>query len=151
MVEQTVSQFISKHPKDRSSLIGIMLDVQNHYYYLPKEALAYISKSLEVPISVIYSLATFYKAFSLNPKGKHPICVCTGTACYVQGSTKLLEKIERELNIKADGPPSEDMMFNLECVRCLGCCGLAPVVTIGKDLHGKLQSTKIPKLLKQYK
>ncbi len=151
MISQIVDKFIQQHPKDQSSLIGIMLDVQNHFYYLPKESLLYISKELNIPISIIYSLATFYKAFSLKPKGKHPIAVCTGTACHVQGATKLLERFERELNIKTGGETTEDKMFNLESVRCLGCCGLAPVVTIGKDLHGKLPPNKIPKILKQYK
>lgn len=151
MVTEIVDSFIKQHPKDQSSLIGVMLDVQNHYYYLPKESLKHISKELDVPMSIIYNLATFYKAFSLKPKGKHPIAVCTGTACHVQGATKLLEKFERELNIKTGGETTVDKLFNLESVRCLGCCGLAPVVTIGKDLHGKLPPTKIPNLLKKYK
>jgi NADH:ubiquinone oxidoreductase subunit E len=151
MVAEIVDNYIKQHPKDQSSLIGVMLDVQNHFYYLPKESLFQISRELKVPISTVYNLATFYKAFSLKPKGKHPIAVCTGTACHVQGATKLLEKFERELNIKTGGETTPDKLFNLESVRCLGCCGLAPVVTIGKDLHGKLPPNKIPKLLKQYK
>jgi len=151
MVKEVIDKYIESHPKDQSSLIGVMLDVQNYYCYLPKEAMTYISKSMKVPVSTIYNLATFYKAFSLKPKGKHPIYVCTGTACHVQGATKLVEKFERELNIKLNGEPSTDMNFSLESVRCLGCCGLAPVITIGKDLHGKLPPNKIPKLLKQYK
>jgi NADH:ubiquinone oxidoreductase subunit E len=151
MVDEVIDKIIASHPKDQSSLIGVMLDTQNHYCYLPKEAMVYISKSMNIPVSTIYNLATFYKAFSLKPKGKHPIYVCTGTACHVQGATKLLEKFERELNIKSGGEPTEDKNFSLESVRCLGCCGLAPVVTIGKDLHGKLPPTKIPNLLKKYK
>jgi NADH:ubiquinone oxidoreductase subunit E len=151
MISQIVDKFIQQHPKDQGSLIGIMLDIQNHFYYLPKESLHYLSKELKIPISTIYNLATFYKAFSLKPKGKHPIAVCTGTACHVQGATKLLERFERELKIKTGGATTEDKLFNLESVRCLGCCGLAPVVTIGKDLHGKLPPNKIPKILKQYK
>lgn len=151
MISQIVDKIIQQHPKNQGSLIGIMLDIQNHFYYLPKESLYHISKELDIPISTIYNLATFYKAFSLKPKGKYPIAVCTGTACHVQGATKLLERFERELKIKTDGETTEDKMFNLESVRCLGCCGLAPVVTIGKDLHGKLPPNKIPKILKQYK
>ncbi len=151
MVEEIIDKIIESHPKDQSSLIGVMLDTQNHYCYLPKEAMVYISKSMNIPVSTIYNLATFYKAFSLKPKGKHPIYVCTGTACHVQGATKLLEKFERELKIKSGGEPTEDKNFSLESVRCLGCCGLAPVVTIGKDLHGKLPPTKIPNLIKKYK
>jgi NADH:ubiquinone oxidoreductase subunit E len=151
MVQDIVDNFIQKHPKDQSSLIGIMLDVQNYYYYLPKESLFYISRQLKIPISTVYNLATFYKAFSLKPKGKYPIAVCTGTACHVQGATKLLEKFERELNIKSGGETTEDNLFNIESVRCLGCCGLAPVVTVGKELHGKLPPNKVPQILKKYK
>ena len=151
MVEEIVDKFVEKHPKDQSSLIGVMLDVQNHYYYLPKTAMLRISEKMNIPLSIIYNLATFYKAFSLKPKGKHPISVCTGTACHVQGATKILERFERELNVKADGTPTADKLFSVESVRCLGCCGLAPVVTIGKDLHGKLPPNKVPKILKQYK
>jgi NADH:ubiquinone oxidoreductase subunit E len=151
MVQDIVDNFILKHPKDQSSLIGIMLDVQNYYYYLPKESLVYISRQLKIPISTVYNLATFYKAFSLKPKGKYPIAVCTGTACHVQGATKLLEKFERELNIKSGGETTEDKLFNIESVRCLGCCGLAPVVTVGKELHGKLPPNKVPQILKKYK
>ena len=147
MVAEIVDKFVAEHPKDQSSLIGVMLDVQNHFYYLPKEAMQRISTAMNIPISTIYNLATFYKAFSLKPKGKHPIAVCTGTACHVQDATKLLERFERELKIKADGTPTADNLFSLESVRCLGCCGLAPVVTIGKDLHGKLPPNKIPKIL----
>ena len=151
MVQDIVDKFIQKHPKDQSSLIGIMLDVQNYYYYLPKESLVYISRQLKIPISTVYNLATFYKDFSLKPKGKYPIAVCTGTACHVQGATKLLEKFERELNIKSGGETTADKLFNIESVRCLGCCGLAPVVTVGKELHGKLPPNKVPQILKKYK
>lgn len=151
MVQDIVDNFIQKHPKDQSSLIGIMLDVQNYYYYLPKESLVYISRQLKIPISTVYNLATFYKAFSLKPKGKYPIAVCTGTACHVQGATKLLEKFERELKIKSGGETTKDKLFNIESVRCLGCCGLAPVVTVGKELHGKLPPNKVPQILKKYK
>jgi len=151
MVEEVVEKYVASHPKDQSSLIGVMLDVQNQFYYLPKEAMVHISRTMNIPVSTIYSLATFYKAFSLKPKGKHPISICTGTACHVQGATKILEKFERELNIKTDGDPTPDGKFSLESVRCLGCSGLAPVITIGKDLHGKIPANKVPKLLKQYK
>jgi NADH-quinone oxidoreductase subunit E len=151
MVEEVVEKYVASHPKDQSSLIGVMLDVQNQFYYLPKEAMVHISRTMNIPVSTIYNLATFYKAFSLKPKGKHPISICTGTACHVQGATKILEKFERELNIKTDGDPTPDGKFSLESVRCLGCCGLAPVITIGKDLHGKIPANKVQKLLKQYK
>ena len=150
MVDEVIDKIIASHPKDQSSLIGVMLDTQNHYCYLPKEAMAYISKSMNIPVSTIYNLATFYKAFSLKPKGKHPIYVCTGTACHVQGATKLLEKFERELNIKSGGEPTEDKNFSLESVRCLGCCGLAPVVMVGEKVYGRVSPEGVRDIVAEY-
>jgi len=144
-----IDAILKKHPQDASSIIQVMLDVQNELYYLPRDVLDYISNSLHVPPSRTYNLATFYKAFSLKPKGKYPISVCTGTACHVQGAIKILDQIQRELGIK-EGETTTDKKFSVESVRCLGCCGLAPVVTIGKNLHGKLPSSKVAKILKQY-
>ncbi len=144
-----VDTILQNHPKDPSSIIQVMLDIQNELYYLPRDVIEYISDYLHVPLSRTYYLATFYKAFSLKPKGKYPIAVCTGTACHVQGAVKILEQIERELNIK-EGETSADKKFSVETVRCLGCCGLAPVVTVGKSLHGKVPTSKVSKILKQY-
>ena len=144
-----VDAILRKHPQDPSSIIQVMLDVQNELYYLPRDVLDYVSNTLHVPVSRTYGLATFYKAFSLKPKGKYPISVCTGTACHVQGAVKILDQIQRELGIR-EGETTADKKFSVESVRCLGCCGLAPVVTIGKTLHGKLPSSKVSKILKQY-
>jgi NADH-quinone oxidoreductase subunit E len=149
MDTRMIETILQRHQKTPSSIIQVMLDVQNELYYLPRDVLNYISEYLDVPLSRTYTLATFYKAFSLKPKGKHPIAVCTGTACHVQGATKILEQIERELHIK-EGETTADKKFSVECVRCLGCCGLAPVVTVGKNLHGKIPSSKVSKILKQY-
>ncbi|HTY37309.1 MAG TPA: NAD(P)H-dependent oxidoreductase subunit E [Bacteroidota bacterium] len=149
MDTQVVDSVLRKHPKDPSSIIQVMLDIQNELYYLPKDVLMYISGYLNVPPSRTYNLATFYKAFSLKPKGKHPIAVCTGTACHVQGATKIIDQLERELKIK-EGETTPDNKFSLESVRCLGCCGLAPVLTVGKNLHGKVPASKVSKILKQY-
>lgn len=149
MNEQTIGAILERHPKDPSSVIQVLLDVQNELYYLPKDILENVSKSLDVPMSRIYHLATFYKAFSLKPKGKYPIAVCTGTACHVQGAVKILEQLERELHIK-EGETTTDKKFSVESVRCLGCCGLAPVVTIGKNLHGKVPVSKVSRMLKEY-
>jgi len=149
MDAQAVETILQKHPKDPSSIIQVLLDIQNELYYLPREVLEHVSKSLDVPLSRTYSLATFYKAFSLKPKGKYPIAVCTGTACHVQGAVRILEQIERELSIK-EGETTSDKKFSVETVRCLGCCGLAPVVTVGKNLHGKVPMAKVSKILKQY-
>ncbi len=149
MDAQVLDTILQRYPQDPSYIIQVLLDVQNELYYLPKEALEEVSKHLHVPISRSYHLATFYKAFSLKPKGKFPIAVCTGTACHVQGAVKILEQIERELHIK-EGETTADKKFSLESVRCLGCCGLAPVVTVGKHLHGKVPVSKVTKILKQY-
>ncbi len=150
MEMQVVNKILEKHPKDPSSVIQVLLDVQNELYYLPKDVLLHVSSSLNVPLSRTYNLATFYKAFSLKPKGKHPISVCTGTACHVQGAVKILDQIQRELRIK-EGETTPDMKFSVDSVRCLGCCGLAPVVTVGKNLHGKVPLAKVSKILNQYK
>jgi NADH-quinone oxidoreductase subunit E len=149
MDAQVVESILQKHPKAPSSIIQVMLDVQNELYYLPRDVLDYVSNYLNVPLSRIYNLATFYRAFSLKPKGKYPIAVCTGTACHVQGAVKILEQLERELKIK-EGETTPDKKFSVETVRCLGCCGLAPVVTVGKSLHGKVPMAKVSKILQQY-
>jgi NADH-quinone oxidoreductase subunit E len=149
MNAQMLETILQRHPKDPSSIIQVMLDIQNELYYLPRDVLNYVSEYLNVPLSRTYNLATFYKAFSLKPKGKYPIAVCTGTACHVQGAIKIMEQIERELHIK-EGETTPDKKFSVESVRCLGCCGLAPVVTVGKNLHGRIPTSKVSKILKQY-
>jgi NADH-quinone oxidoreductase subunit E len=149
METQVVDRILQKHPQDPSSIIQVLLDIQNELYYLPRDVLEHVSDTLAVPLSRTYHLATFYKAFSLKPKGKHPISVCLGTACHVQGAVKILEQIQRELNIK-EGETTPDKKFSVDSVRCLGCCGLAPVVTVGKNLHGKVPLAKVSKILKQY-
>jgi len=149
METQVVENILQRHPKEQSSIIQVLLDIQNELYFLPRDVLDYVSDYLSVPRSRTYSLATFYKAFSLKPKGKYPIAVCTGTACHVQGAVRILEQIERELKVK-EGETTPDKKFSVETVRCLGCCGLAPVVTVGKNLHGKVPTSKISKILKQY-
>lgn len=145
-----VETILHRHSQDPSSIIQVLLDVQNELYYVPKDVLEYVSRSLHVPVSRSYHLATFYKAFSLKPKGKYPIAVCTGTACHVQGAPRIIDQITRELRI-AEGETTPDKKFSMESVRCLGCCGLAPVVTVGKNLHGKVPASKVTRILQQYK
>jgi NADH-quinone oxidoreductase subunit E len=144
-----IETILQRHPQDPSSIIQVMLDIQNELCYLPRDVLDHVSEQLHVPLSRTYNLATFYKAFSLKPKGKFPIAVCTGTACHVQGAVRILDQIQRELGIK-EGETTADKKFSVESVRCLGCCGLAPVVTVGKNLHGKVPASKVTKILKQY-
>jgi NADH-quinone oxidoreductase subunit E len=149
MDAKLLETILQRHPQDPSSIIQVMLDIQNELYYLPRDVLDQISNRLHVPPSRTYNLATFYKAFSLKPKGKFPIAVCTGTACHVQGAMKILDQIQRDLGIR-EGETTQDKKFSVESVRCLGCCGLAPVLTVGKNLHGKVPLSKVSKILKQY-
>ena len=134
---EIISEILSKYEDEQSSIIAILQDIQEHFGYLPKETLIDISKEINIPLSRILSLATFYAAFSLKPRGKHPIHVCMGTACHVRGAQPILETFERKLGIKS-GENTEDMNFSLDTVRCIGCCGLAPVVMVGEDVHGKI-------------
>ena len=149
MMEQQVSSILIRYQADPGSIIAILQDVQEEFSYLPPPALKMISKELALPLSRVLSLATFYKAFSLTPKGKHPVHVCLGTACHVRGAQLVMEKFERDLGLKT-GETSADGNFSLDAVRCVGCCGLAPVVMVGEDVHGKISPAKITGLLKKY-
>ena len=146
---EIVEKIIEQHNAQKSALIAMLQDVQSEFSYLPQDVLLHISRRVGVPPSRAYSLATFYRGFSLKPKGKHPIAICTGTACHVKSAVKILEKFERQLKIKT-GQTTPDLNFGLDEVRCLGCCGLAPVVTVGPDLYGKVALPKIDQIIRQY-
>ena len=146
---EKVDRIIQQHHMQKNALIAMLQDVQNEFSYLPQDVLTYISRTMHVPLSRTYSLATFYRAFSLKPKGRHPVAVCLGTACHVRAAIKILEKFERQLGIKC-GHTTQDLNFGLEATRCVGYCGLAPVVTVGRDLHGKVSLNKVGQILKQY-
>jgi NADH-quinone oxidoreductase subunit E len=146
----TIERIIRQHGGEKTALIAMLQDVQNEYTYLPQEVLVHLSRTLNVPLSRAYSLGTFYRAFSLKPRGKHPIAVCLGTACHVKAAVKILEKFERLLHIKT-GQTTPDLNFGLQQVRCLGCCGLAPVVTVGQDLYAKVTLPKVDQIVKQYR
>ena len=146
---ETVDRIIQQHHAEKSALVAMLQDVQNEFSYLPQDALKHISRTVGVPLSRAYSLATFYSSFSLKPKGRHPVGVCLGNACAVKGAGKVLEKFERQLNIKC-GCTTPDLNFGLETTRCIGYCGLAPVVTVGRDLHSKVTLNKVGQILKQY-
>jgi len=139
-----------KYRGDRSALIAILQDIQAEYNYLPREALEKLSEDIEIPLSRIFSIATFFKAFSLKPKGRNQIQVCLGTACHVKGGQRIMDKLVKDLKIKA-GESTSDFLFSLDEVRCVGCCGLAPVVMIGSDVHGKILPTRVSSILKKYK
>jgi NADH-quinone oxidoreductase subunit E len=150
MNQGKVTEILTKYQADESALIAMLQDIQEEYSYLPKSVLVQVSKELNVPLSRVLSLATFFKAFSLKPKGKHPVHVCLGTACHVRGAQRVLEKFERDLGIKS-GETSADQEFSLDAVRCVGCCGLAPVVQVGEEVHGKITQTKVAGVIKKYK
>jgi NADH-quinone oxidoreductase subunit E len=131
------------------SLISILEDIQDRCHFLPKDALILISERLGIPLSQTYSIATFYNAFSLVPKGKHLVSVCLGTACHVKGGGDILDKIRRELDLDSR-ETTEDFQFTVEEVRCLGCCSLSPVVRVDNDTYAHLKQEKVPKILRKY-
>jgi NADH-quinone oxidoreductase E subunit len=146
---QFVEQTCQKYENSQESLIMILQDIQGEYKYLPEPALREVSTRLNVPLSQVYGVATFYKAFSLQPRGKHLIQVCCGTACHVKGAPLVVDRLERALGIKC-GNTTKDKKFTLETVRCVGACALAPVVMIGEDTYGRLTQDAVDKVLKKY-
>ena len=148
--QKSAKSIIKKYDGDKTAMIAILQDVQEEFRYLPKEVLSSISKQMEVPLTRIYEIATFYNAFSLKPRGKNLIEVCAGTACHVQGAANLMDRMERDLKICC-GETTKDKKFTLEEVRCLGCCSLAPVVRISGNIHPNLTQDQIPKVLANYK
>ena len=146
---ESVRKIVQRYGKRESGLIAMLQDIQKEEGYLPREALELVATEVGVPLTRLYSLATFYKAFSLIPRGRHCINVCTGTACHVRGAEKLMDKLERDLGIEP-GQTTEDGRFSLAGVRCIGCCGLAPVIVIDENFHGKLAQKDLDKVLSQY-
>jgi NADH-quinone oxidoreductase subunit E len=144
-----VQQLLEKYKGDKSALIDILHDTQSVIGYLPREALEEIHQGLDIPLSRVYSVATFFKAFSLTPRGRHLINVCMGTACHVRGSDKVLAEMEKELGIKS-GENTADLKFTLETVNCVGACALGPMVIIGEDYHGEMTPDKVNEVLKNY-
>ncbi len=149
-VDFTQVDFIVNKYKARKGLLTSMLqDLQAEYNYLPREALRHVSDRLNLPLIQIYSVATFFKSFSLQPKGEHLINVCLGTACHVRGGVRVLEKIERTLGI-TDGDTTEDREFTLESVNCLGACALGPVMVVDGEYFGQMTPAKVDSVLKEY-
>lgn len=134
---------------DKTRLMAVMQDAQAIYGYLPYEVQCKIAEGLDVPVEKVYGVATFYAQFALSPKGKYNISVCLGTACYVKGAQQVLDKICETLGVEA-GECSEDGKFSIEACRCIGACGLAPVMTINEDVYGKLTADMIPDILAKY-
>ena len=144
-----IDQIIEKHEGAASSLIQVLLDIQSENHWLPKAALKQVSEKLQVPLLQVQHVATFYKTFSLVPKGRHEVNICMGAACHVRGAGRVLDKVEELTGIKP-GETDLDLKFSLETVNCVGCCALGPVMDINGKTHGKISPTKTEKLLKSY-
>lgn len=142
-------EIMARYQYRDAALIAILQDIQKRFNYLPQNLLRYVALRMNVPLTRVYSISTFYKAFSLKPRGKHLINVCLGTACHVRGGLKIMERLERELGIKNE-ETTYDEKFSLKSVRCVGCCGLAPVIMIDNEFHGNLTQEMIPKILAKY-
>jgi NADP-reducing hydrogenase subunit HndA len=144
--EGTYKEILEKYEKDKSNLIKILNDVQEKSGYIPMKAQKEISEYLGLPMAEIYGVITFYSRFTLKPKGKYHIAVCLGTACYVKGSQKILDRLKERLKI-SEGETTEDGKFSIEATRCVGACGLAPVFTINNEVHGKATVKMLDELL----
>jgi len=147
----TIDGFIKKYQNGTSSLIATLQDIQEAGGYLSRDAIAYFSASANVPLSKIYCIATFYRSFSLTPRGKNLVSVCLGTACHVKNGENILHKVGRDLGLEACEGTTDDRMFTLEKVRCMGCCSMAPVVRINDDTYGNLNQSAVPKVLAHYR
>jgi NADH-quinone oxidoreductase subunit E len=144
-----IDQIIDQYAGEEGVLIQVLLDVQREFNWIPNDVIRRISDRLQIPMSQIYRVASFYKAMSLTPVGRHLVQVCLGTACHVRGGPKVLDKAEQMLDIKA-GDTTKDMKFTLQRVNCLGCCALGPVMVVDGEYHGKLPVAKVEEILASY-
>jgi NADH:ubiquinone oxidoreductase subunit E len=149
-LNSAIDAIVERYEAKPTALIMVLQDIQKHYRYLPKEALKLVAQKMDLPIAQIYGVSTFFKTFSLKPKGKHHICVCTGTACHVRQANIIVEKFERDLKIKP-GETSSDLEYSLETVNCMGACALGPLVTVDDIYHGNMTVTKTSKVLNNLK
>ena len=146
-MDENVEAIFERYNHNKRFLVSILQDIQREYYYLPREVLEQVSRALDIPLSQVCSVATFFKAFSLEPRGRHLVSVCVGTACHVRGALRVLDGIEREIKIKP-GETDAELKFSLEAVNCLGCCALGPVMVVDGEYHGKLSTAKAVEVLK---
>ena len=147
--EAQLMEVINKHKQSKGALIPVLHEAQEIYGYLPVEVQTIIAEELDVPLAEVYGVVTFYTQFSLYPKGKYKIAVCLGTACYVKGSGDILDKIKEILGIEV-GECTPDGKFSLEATRCIGACGLAPVLTVNDDVYGRLVVDDVPGIIEKY-
>ncbi len=146
---EKIQEIVERYGYDKSKLISILQDIQAVFHYLPAQALKQVAGYLKIPLIDIISVATFYRAFSLKPRGEHVATVCMGTACHVRGAPRILEEFERQLNLKK-GETSEDGKWSLETVACLGCCAIGPVVVVDGDYHAHTTIRKVSNILHKY-
>ena len=144
-----LNAIIKKYDGKKEFLICILQDIQNIYEYLSKNALTHVSEKLDIPLIQVYGVATFFKTFSLIPRGGHTCTVCLGTACHVRGAEKVLDKVKRSLDIDV-GETTKDMQFTLKTVNCLGACALGPMMVVDEDYHGHMAQSKVDTVLKKY-
>ena len=147
--EKQLMDLIASKKGVQGALMPIMQGAQEIYGYLPIEVQKMIADGLDIPLEEVYGVATFYAQFALNPKGQYRVAICLGTACYVKGSQEVFDKASELLGIEAGGI-TEDGRFSLDATRCIGCCGLAPVLTVNDDVYGKVTADQVPDILKKY-
>jgi NADH-quinone oxidoreductase subunit E len=144
-----VDVFVDKYGGEKRALTALLLDIQGEYNYLPREALQRVAERIKLPLLQVYQVASFYKAFSLEPRGKHLVTVCLGTACHVRGGPRLVDQVERLLKL-TPGQTTKDRQFTLETVNCLGCCALGPIIVVDGKYYGKMAASGVEKVLKPY-
>ena len=147
--KRRVERILQKYQHDKGMLVSVLQDVQAEYRYLPRESLEFVCEGLGIPLSRVYGIATFFKAFSLTPRGRHLGNVCLGTTCHVRGAVKVLDELERDLGIKS-GETTSDLRFTLGTVNCVGACALGPMVIIDEEYHGEMTIEKVKSLIKRY-
>jgi len=145
---EKVDHLIESHADKKQQLISLLQDIQAEFNYLPRDVLVMVSQRLDIPLSQVFGVATFFRAFSLEPRGRHLMTVCLGTACHVRGGVRILEKLERDLGVKAGGT-TDDLKFTVESVRCLGCCAMGPLVVADGKYEEKMNSEKLDRVLKR--
>ncbi|NLE00141.1 MAG: NAD(P)H-dependent oxidoreductase subunit E [Fibrobacter sp.] len=147
---EDIAALAEKWRDKKGSLIMVLHEIQNHYGYVPRDVSLQLSSLLDIPLASIYEVITFYNYFKLDPPGKYTIAVCLGTACYLKGAPEIVEEIKTMFNIK-EGQTTADGLFHLDVVRCLGCCGLAPVMMVNGEIYGKVKREEVAGILSKYK
>jgi NADH-quinone oxidoreductase subunit E len=150
MTHSEIEAIIKQYGSKESAILSVLQDVQTKEKYLPQETLEYIGQRLHIPLNKIYRIATFYRAFSLSPRGKHEVCVCMGTACHVRGAQRIVDQIKLQLGIYP-GETTKDKNFTLDTVNCLGVCAAGPVVAIDGQYFGKMSPAKVDGILKKFR